>query len=350
MRRVRAAFCVLVVLGAGAAAAADAPPADPAPAMAAAAERWLASLEPRDRARASRRFDSPNRLDWHYVPRARQGVALQEMSPAARAAALDLLATGLSGDGFARVAAIRDLEEVLHAQSGWAMRDPGLFYFTVFGSPGDKGAWSWRYEGHHASLHWTIVDGRLVASAPQFLGANPAEVRSGSQRGRRALAAEEDLARELVRSLAPEKRRIAVLSDDAPGDILTRNSSPDATPVEVRGIAYRELGSAQQGLLLDLLRVYAAKQTPAIAEARLARVRAGLDAVRFAWMGGLERGQPHYYRIQGADFLVEYDNTQDGANHIHSVWRDKRGEWGRDLLAEHYRAATHGAARSLAAR
>ena len=315
-------------------------PAEPAPAMAKAADAFLAALEPARRAKASLPFNSENRLDWHFVPRDRQGLPLKEMSADERRAALALLRSGLSARGFTKVDAILHLEEVLFALEGAAMRDPGLYYFTVFGKPSDKGAWGWRYEGHHASLNWTVLDGRVVGSTPQFLGANPADVRDGPQKGRRALAAEEDLGRALVTSLKAEQRAEAVLSTDAPRDIVTGNSRAAAIQ-EDRGIAYAKLSPDQQGVLLSLIQEYASAQATAVAQARLARVKAELPRVKFAWMGGLEKGQGHYYRIQGPTFLIEYDNTQNQANHIHCVWREFKGDWGQDLLAEHYLAAPH---------
>jgi hypothetical protein len=317
-------------------------PANPAPAMAKAADAFLAALDPARRAKAGLPFNSANRLDWHFVPRERQGLPIKLMSSDERRAALALLRSGLSDRGFTKVDAILHLEEVLHELEGSAMRDPELYYFTVFGQPTDKGAWGWRYEGHHASLNWTVLDGRVVGSTPQFLGANPADVRDGSRKGARALAQEEDLGRALVTSLKPEQRAEGVLSPDAPRDILT-GSSRQAAIQEDRGIAYAKLGPDQQGLLLSLIQEYASTQTSALAQARLARVKAELPHVKFAWMGGLQKGQGHYYRIQGPTFLIEYDNTQNQANHIHSVWREFKGDWGQDLLAEHYRTAPHDA-------
>jgi len=322
-------------------------PAEPAPAMAKAADAFLAALDPARRAKAALPFHSAERLDWHFVPRDRQGAPLKQMSADERRAALALLRSGLSARGFTKVDTILHLEEVLFAIEGSAMRDPGLYYFTVFGRPSDKGAWGWRYEGHHVSLNWTVLDGRVVGSAPQFLGANPADVRDGSQKGTRALAAEEDLGRAFVKSLAAPQRSEAVVSADAPRDILT-GASREAAIQEDRGLAYARLSQEQQGLLLSLIQEYASTQPLAVAQARLARVKADLPGVKFAWMGGLEKGQGHYYRIQGATFLIEYDNTQNGANHVHSVWRDFKGDWGKDLLAEHYRVAPHHAEARLA--
>src|SRR6185503_7546390 len=222
-------------------------PADPAPAMAKAADAFLAALDPAKRTKAALPFNSENRLDWHFVPRDRQGLPLKQMSADERRAALGLLRSGLSARGFTKVDTILHLEEVLFALEGSAMRDPGLYYFTVFGRPSDKGAWGWRYEGHHASLNWTVLDGRVVGSTPQFLGANPADVREGPQKGRRALASEEDLGRALVTSLKADQRAEAVLSTDAPRDIVTGNSR-EAAIQEDRGIAYARLSPEQQGV------------------------------------------------------------------------------------------------------
>ena len=322
----------------GALPAAEAP--EPAPTMAMAANSFLAALDPAKRARAGFPFNSEERLNWYFVPRERQGVPIKQMSADERRAALTLLRSGLSAKGFTKVDTILHLEGVLFAIEGSASRDRELYYFTVFGEPSQRGTWGWRYEGHHVSLNWTVVDGRLVASTPQFLGANPAEVRDGPQKGTRALAAEEDLGRALVRSLSVDQGALAVVSKEAPSDILTRNSR-EAAVQEDKGISYGKLTQEQQGLLLSLIEEYASAQPLAVAQARLARVRAELPTIKFAWMGGLGKGQGHYYRIQGSTFLVEYDNTQNNANHVHCVWREFKGDWGKDLLAEHYQTAPH---------
>jgi hypothetical protein len=196
-------------------------------------------------------------------------------------------------------------------------------------------------------LNWTIVNGVVAASTPQFLGADPADVSTGPRKGTRALAAEEDLGRALVRSLTASQRTEAVLRTTAPSGILS-GATRVAAIQEDKGLPWVRLTQEQQGLLLSLLEEHASVQSPAVAQARLARVRKDLKSVKFAWMGGLEKGQGHYYRIQGSTFLIEYDNTQDGANHIHSVWRDFKGDWGKDLLAEHYRDAPHHRGQALA--
>ncbi|HEX6851892.1 MAG TPA: DUF3500 domain-containing protein [Candidatus Polarisedimenticolaceae bacterium] len=328
----------LAVLFVAASARAADPPASPA--MAAAAKAFLASLDPGKRAKANLPFNSDERLNWHFIPRERQGVSFKEMTPGERETAGALLKSSLSAVGYDKAETIRRLEEVLFAQSKNPVRDTELFFFTVFGEPSPKGAWGWRYEGHHLSFNWTVVDGKLAASTPQFFGANPADVREGPQKGTRALAAEEDLGRALVKSLRPEQLAQALVGEASPGEILTE-ASRIASIQKDEGIPYGKLDAEQQGLVLSLIREYAASQAPAEAQTRLTRVKGDLANLKFAWMGGLEKGQGHYYRIQGSTDLIEYDNTQNGANHIHCVWRAFRGDWGRDLLEEHYKTAPH---------
>jgi hypothetical protein len=308
----------------------------------AAAERFLATLDQEQRGRAQLPFDTDERFNWHFTPRPRAGIPFKQMTPPQREAALALVRAGLSEKGYSKAEAIRALEPILaEIEKNPVRRDPDLYYVTVFGEPSATGTWGWRYEGHHISQNWTIVRGQSVGASPQFFGSNPAEVRSGPKKGTRVLAAEEDLARALLGSLTPEQRTKAVISPDAPDDILTSNSRTAAMQ-ESRGITHKELTAEQRGLLLAVIDEYAAAQPKALAQKRLEAVRAaGLEAVRFAWMGSLERGQRHYYRIQGPTFLIEYDNTQNDANHVHAVWRDFKGDWGADLLAQHYRNSPH---------
>ena len=307
-----------------------------------ATQDFLATLDAAEKQKAVLPFNTEERLNWYYVPKERKGLHYKDMNAAQQQAAHALLLVGLSQSGYKKVETIRQLENVLREmENGSPTRDPGLYYFTVFGEPAARGTWGLRYEGHHVSLNWTSLKGKIIASSPQFLGSNPAEVRSGAQKGTRVLAAEEDLARALVKSLNEEQRKAAVVSDKAPGDIVTTNARK-AGILEDKGIAYQELSKDQQGMFLSLLHEYANVQVEEIARQRLEAIRkAGMAQVKFAWMGGLERGQPHYYRIQGTTFLVEYDNTQNDANHIHTVWRDFQGDWGADLLAMHYHTADH---------
>ena len=316
--------------------------ASPAEEMSAAAQRFLATLETEARARARLAFDSEERFSWHFVPMPRAGLPLKAMTTAQRDAAMRLLRAGLSEKGYSKAETIRTLELILaEIEQNPVRRDPDLYYVTIFGEPSAGGTWGWRFEGHHISLNWTLVGGRSIASTPQFFGSNPAEVRSGPRKGTRALAAEEDLARALLESLPEAQRARAVIGGTAPPDILSGNQRK-ASIQEDRGVAFADLTTEQRGLLLAIIDEYAGAQPKAVAEQRLARVReAGLDRIRFAWMGGLSRGEPHYYRVQGPTFLIEYDNTQNDANHIHAVWRDFDGDFGVDLLEEHYRNSAH---------
>jgi Protein of unknown function (DUF3500) len=308
-----------------------------------AAKAFVATLEPEQKSKAMLPFNSEERFRWFYTPVSRKGIPLKELKPAQRDAALALLRAGLSEKGYSKAETIRRLEEVLHEieQGSGPTRDPDLYFFTIFGEPAATGAWGWRYEGHHCSQNWTIVEGKSIGSSPQFFGANPAEVRQGPMKGTRVLKAEEDLGRALVKSLSTEQRAEAVLSTTAPGDILTTNTRKAAIQ-EDKGVAYNKLNKDQQGTLMALIEEYLSAQPRPEARQRLDKIRkAGFDQVKFAWMGGVEKGQGHYYRVQGSTFLIEYDNTQNDANHIHCVWRDFNGDWGADLLAEHYKNSPH---------
>jgi hypothetical protein len=287
-------------------------------------------------------FAADNRVDWHYVPRARQGLPLSGMSFEQRKHAFALLETALSQKGYSKAEAIRQLELVLRAIEGRAMRDPELYYFTIFGQPSPEQPWGFRYEGHHISQNWTIVGERALSTTPQFFGANPAEVLDGAQKGTRVLAAEEDLGRALVRSLDRAQSKLAIVSPDAPADIVTA-ASRRATMLEDRGIGAGALHASQEALLIRLIEEHASAVTDVVAKARMEKIRdSGIARIRFAWMGGIERRQPHYYRVQGPTFLVEYDNTQNQANHVHVVFRDFVNDFGVDLLEEHYRQSRHG--------
>ena len=314
-------------------------PANPADEMGAAAIKFLDSLHDEQEQAARFAFDSDDRFDWHFIPRERKGVPLKAMTSAQRSAALDLVRVGLSETGFTKAEAIRQLEQILFELEGRDIRDPDLYFFMIFGDPSGN-TWGWRYEGHHLSHSWTIVNGE-VAATPQFFGTNPAEVREGPKRGQRVLGTEEDEARALLTSLNTQQRSAAMLSDEAPRDILT-SAEREVAMLDDLGVAYADLDGRQQEARWAIVDEYASAQPAPVAEARLAEVRAaGLAPLKFGWMGSPNRGEAHYYRIQGSNFMIEYDNTQGNANHVHSVWRDFRGDFGRDLLAEHYEAFTH---------
>jgi len=308
-----------------------------------AAKAFVALLKPDQKAVAILPFNSEERLNWFYIPKERKGLTYKSMEPTQRAAATELLKTSLSQKGYQKVETIRLLENVLRVMEAGKgpVRDQEMYYFTVFGEPSETSAWGWRFEGHHVSMNWTIINGKPIVSTPQFLGSNPGEVRDGPMKGTRVLAMEEDLGRSLVKSLSPDERKEGVISEKAPGDVLTTNARIAAIQEDL-GVPYSKMNKTQQGLLLQLIKEHAGVQKPELAKERLEKIRqAGIDKVKFAWMGGLERGDPHYYRVQGPTFLIEYDNTQNNANHIHCVWRDFKGDWGLDLLAEHYKNSPH---------
>ncbi len=320
---------------------------DTARAMREAAAAFLATLDTGQRERISFPFASEERFNWHFTPVQRKGLPLYALTPPQREAAMALLKAGLSETGFQKTEAIRALDGVLFEIEGppakalWPdgrpRRDPERYLLTIFGTPAADAPWGWRYEGHHISQNWTVVGGTVVSGTPQMFGANPAEVRTGPKAGARALAAEEDLARTFLSSLDDTQRAAAIVSPDAPDDILTMER-PKVDRLEDQGLEWARLTAGQQGLLLKIVEEYAFAHAASIGQARMARVRKdGLPALKFAWMGSTERGQRHYYRIQGSSFVIEYDNTQNNANHIHAVWRDFSGDFGRDLLAEHYR-------------
>lgn len=308
----------------------------------AAAMRLIEATPAADRAALRLTFSDAARSDWHYTPRSRDGLAWKSMSTAQREASTALLRSALSDSGLAKVRALMSLEIALRELETFGpTRDPENYAFAIYGEPG-AAAWGWRIEGHHLSLHFTLRAERYVATLPQFFGANPAlvprETGAGAPRkGFRLLGAEEDLARQWLEGLSAAQRRSAEFEARPFGDIVTRNAAR-VSPLAPVGLQFAAMNSAQQALILKLIGAFAEHLQPELADARLARVRAGsLESIRVGWAGSMIRGEPHYLRIQGATFLIEFDNS--GGNHIHTVWRDFEGDWGRDVLAEHYRGA-----------
>jgi hypothetical protein len=308
--------------------------------MTRAAESFLAALSDEQRVAATFELDSDERSRFHFIPVEmfeRGGVMIADLSPLQRERAHELLRAGLSQRGYLTATQVMELEDVLQAmQSGGRFaRDRDEYLFTIFGAPAPGVTWGWRFEGHHISLHFTIADGTVAVASPAFVGASPADVREGPQRGRRVLGDREDAGRALIGALDDGQRRAAIIDVEAPRDILTGNA-PAVDPMEPAGIEASRLDSRQRELLLGLIDVYLGMMSDDIAEyRRQALLEGGTAAIRFAWAGGIEAGEAHYYRVQGPTFLIEYDNTQNEANHIHSVWRDFDGDFGRDLLREH---------------
>ena len=309
--------------------------------MARAATAWLAQLDDRQRRSAQLPWSSRQREDWHYVPRTRPGLALRQMRPAQAAAVWDLLGTLLSARGREQVRELLRLEGILgELTRNPQFRDPGNYALVIFGDPAGTGPWAWRFEGHHLSLTTVVAPEHGVAVTPVFFGANPAAVpKAHAHAGFRLLGAEEDQAFSLVRSLEGEIRTQAVIADRSLGNIVS-GPGRELSLQRYEGVALARLNEAQRAGILRILELYAGTMREEVAAASLAKIReAGLDKVHFAWAGSLAPGRPHYFRIHGATALVEYDNTQDGANHVHSVWIDPLGLFGRDLLKAHYQGA-----------
>jgi hypothetical protein len=367
--------------------------------MAEAAHAWLDSLDAEQRAisQGTVPVDDPSdneRRRWFYTPTDHGGLTIHQQRPAQQRAAMRLISTGLSPAAYITVATIMGLENVLDYVEGFKAsfsrergRDPGMYYLRVFGEPGEKGLWGWRFGGHHVSLHNLVVDGVLVATTPCFLGANPAISPLLGGAVNRPLARVEDLGRDLVRSLRPELAARAILLPKAPSDFVTVNLTylsdgggvlplvgmyrderfPDpvqqaqlqslsdaitevtelsdadqetvAYSMEPSGVPAAELDAEQREMLRALLATYLNRAPAGVSPLHRYDDEAALDAVHFAWAGPTAPGEPHYYRVQGPRLLIEWDNTQDNANHGHSVWRDPVSDFGLDVLARH--RATH---------
>jgi hypothetical protein len=308
--------------------------------LAAAATALLAALTGEQRELAALPFGDDAARRWlEYRPEPRPGACIAGLSGPGRKAAHVLLATALSEHAFAQAMTIIGLEEVLDRREGGRNgRHSGDYWVAVFGDPADGQPWSWRFEGHHVSVTMTIA-GDEVSPAPVFLGANPARVSYAGRPVSRPLAPEEDLARGLLDVLGPGGREQAVVSASAPRDIRTARSPRLGGAIEPAGIGSGALGPGAAALLRQLAAVYLDRLPASLARREARRIDAA--ELYFAWEGPVTPGGPHYYRVQGDDLLIEYDNTQDGANHAHTVLRRPRSDFGDDVLAGHYRLA-HG--------
>ena len=309
--------------------------------MARAASAWLAQLDESQRREARLEWSGRQRENWHYVPRGRPGVALRAMSERQTATAWDLLGSLLSARGLDQVRGLIKIERILGELTGSpGFRDPGNYALAIFGDPAGNGPWAWRFEGHHLSLSVLVAPGHGVSVTPVFFGANPARVPgSHAHGGFRLVGAEEDAVFSLLQSLEGGVRSQAVIADRSLGDIVS-GPGREVSLQRFEGVPLARLNEAQRGGVMRILELYAGTMREEIAGPALAKVReAGVEALHFAWAGSLARGRPHYFRVHGPTALVEYDNTQDGANHVHSVWIDPVGLFGRDLLKAHYQGA-----------
>ncbi len=301
--------------------------------MAEAASRFLAALDDPQKAQATYGFDDPERLNWHFIPRPRKGLPIKGMTPAQRALAFGLLRTGLGASGYLKATTIMSLEAILKdmEQGRGPVRDPELYFVTLFGTPSPTGKWGWRVEGHHLSLNFVLDNGAIVAATPAFFGSNPGEVRQGPRQGLRTLADLEDRALRLLQALDPEQKKVAITAPKAPADVRAHNTAqpPISAP---EGISYTQLTEDQKPILRALVESYAGDMTPEVAAAWLDEVKkAGPDNIHFAWTGPEDRTVGHAYVVQGPTFLIEFNNTQNNANHIHAVWRNLLGDFGIPL-------------------
>jgi len=305
--------------------------------MAETANNFLVSLTAEQKAKATYTFKDDQRFDFHFIPKERKGLPLREMQPHQKHLAHALLSSGVSQRGYIKASSIMSLEDVLREleKDSGERRNPEKYYFTVFGEPQATGTWGYRVEGHHMSLNFTVVNGK-VASTPSFLGSNPAEVRQGPRAGLRVLGREEDLGRGLLMALNAGQKGVAIVNKEAYKDIFTMADRQASLKGQPNGLQASKMTAKQRDLLTAILEEYAYSFPDDVAQARMEQVKQAGSNMFFAWAGVAEKGGPHYYRIQSPTFLVEYDNTQNGANHVHSVWRDFNNDFGLDLLKQHY--------------
>ena len=309
--------------------------------MTKAAERFVESLSGDQRDKTVYEYMDGERIFWYYPPVNRHGLPLRDMDDDQRQLAYSLMETGLTEDSFEKAKLIIEHESVLGPLEKEAgiisfVRDPDLYYWTVFGDPGsDSEPWGWRVEGHHISLNFSLWGDNFISMTPFFFGANPAEVRKGPKKGLRILDAREDLGFELMNSLDKGQTSTATIYSEAPYDILTYNASRASLPPE-EGLPASKMNDTQKEILRSLVKVYVNQVRSDMANDKWARLEAeGFDDLHWAWGGPTDEGKAHYYRIHGGNFVVEFDNRQNGANHIHSVWRDVENDFANDVLREH---------------
>lgn len=302
--------------------------------MTRAAQAFLETLTPEQKKVASFGFNDPERINWHFIPRPRKGLPLRDMTEVARKAAHRLIASSLSQAGYEQTLDVMSLEEVLYLidvskerKIRRDFRNPGKYYFSIFDTPSLTGKWGWRLEGHHISLNFTIENGVVVSSTPEFFGANPGSLDAGPGRRLRVLGAEEDLARQVLKLCTPEQQKVLVIDTNAPDDLRGANK-PQAEVTPAVGLAYAQMSADQQKLLGALITEYLRNMPEDVSAARRKGIEeAGMDKIQFAWWGQPDLNQRHYYRVQGPTFIIEYNNTQDKANHVHSMWRDLHGDF-----------------------
>ena len=308
------------------------------------ANAFIATLNEAQKTQALYPFDTAERYRFMYVPlNDRKGISMNELNAGQQAAVFNLLKASLAEETIKKVKAIMLLDNVLkeleHRKADDHYRDPDKYFLTIFGIPSAATIWGWRFEGHHIAFHFAANKNELVAGTPSFLGSNPAIVQDGPQKGEEVLKEETDKGFALLHALSAAELKKALTDSVAPGEILTA-ASRKAMIDHPAGIRYSELTPAHQQMLLQLLGLYVHRYTKLFADNMLQQVQAaGLDNLWFTWAGFTEHqmGKPYYYRIQGPTIIIEYDNSQNNANHIHTVIRDLKNDFGGDMLLEHYR-------------
>lgn len=301
--------------------------------MAEAAKAYLQAITAEQRKQASFKYDDPERVNWHFIPRERKGVPLKALEGAPLKAAHELIRSGLSEAGYDQALNVMSLEEVLYliepGERAYRRdrRDPGKYYISVFGEPAATGLWGWRLEGHHLCLNFSIKDGQVVSSTPEFFGANPGSIEAGKGREIRVLGPEEDIARQILKLCTPEQQKLCWISKEAPGEVPGPNVPQPVVAAPV-GLSYGQMSADQQKLLKDLLDEYLKNLPDDVeAERRQALTAAGIEKISFAWYGQPNLHEAHHYRVQGPTFVIEYNNTQNNANHVHSMWRNLSGDF-----------------------
>lgn len=320
------------------------------PEMVKAANNLLVTLTPEQKAKIQYPFAHAERINFHFTPGpwngvGRQGLPFKAMTPEQTKLAHALLATAVSQRGYVKATTIMSLEEVLRGLEaggrGGFVRDPENYFFTIFGEPSENGTWGFRVEGHHLTLNFAMDKGKVLAHTPSFMGANPAEVPTGPRAGLRVLGVEEDLARALVLSLDAQQKQVAVLPGAPPNDIRTgENFNIDNIPNfdinKPTGLQASRLNAKQQEALIALIEEFAYRMPIELADVTMTEVKKpGLDKIYLTWVGGTNKGDQYYYRVHGPSFLIELNNTQNRGNHVHSVWRDLKNDFARDVLKEH---------------
>lgn len=313
--------------------------------MTTSVQDFINSLDPGKKKDACVGFDDSLRFDWNYVPRSRKGLALKNMNESQKAKAFFMVKSVLSVEGYKKITDIVDLENVLRVienkSSTDTYRDPDNYSFLIFGLPGRKAPWGWRMEGHHISLHFTVV-GEKITFTPGFFGSNPGKVLADvPQKGKRILKEEQDVAFALLQSFSPEQQKQVILSEKAPWEILSSNKRSNLVNLKPEGIAMKDMSATQKTLFLKLIAVYLDRYHVTLKDQQMVKLKeSGLNGIHFAWMGDREpriaEGAGYYYRIQGSSILIELDNTQNNGNHIHTVVRDLTNDFGEDLLRSHY--------------